>query len=75
MKPIVVWESWKPDWAGHVRAKYTPVVYDARGMVDEPGHVECACDNCGATWKQECSSGAMRAHIQTFCKVHRTCKK
>ncbi len=77
MKTVVVPEQWTPAWAPkYVTATYTPLVREpVTGLVEEPQHVRCHCANCDTHWQTECSTGAARNHIQTFCRVHSNCRK
>lgn len=75
MERIVVAESWVPSWApSYIKATYTPLILDpSTGLVDEAQRIECKCEACGAEWKQPCTTGAARVHIQRFTKEHLEC--
>jgi len=65
----VEWIEWSPSWGGsHVKGRYTVRTFD--GGMPEPQRIECSCAKCGARWKGECLTGAVRKHIARFASVH-----
>lgn len=65
-----VWEEWRPDWAKHVLGRFTRRTVDPDTRLPEPQKVEIKCEQCGATWQVQCSSGLVRNHINNFAKSH-----
>lgn len=63
------WVEWSPQWAPHVKGRYTLREVNSDGMPEEQ-HVEMICEKCKATWQTRCSTGIVRAHIQRFAVQH-----
>lgn len=64
------WESWRPDWAPLVEARYTKRTFDEETGLPNEQKIEMRCTHCGATWKTTCTSGLVRNHINNFSKSH-----
>jgi hypothetical protein len=64
------WETWDPPWAPHVRGRYTARVWDPASGMFEDQRVVADCAACGAHWEGHCASGNVRAHVDTFARVH-----
>lgn len=68
----VAWIDWCPEWAPHVRGRYTERVWDPETKLHDPQTVEVRCTfgGCEATWRTTCQSGHVREHIATFARLH-----
>ena len=64
----VIWDTYSPLYALHVKGRYTP-----REYVDgkhEPQIVEAVCETCGQRYRAECRQGQPRAHVSRFARLH-----
>lgn len=64
------WEEWSPEYAPHVRGRYTERVWDPVLRAHEEQRVEARCEVCGQEWKGWCTSGHVRDKVATFARLH-----